>query len=552
MDQASSPGDGLQGTDSHSEWTERLPLALLAVAMAISTWLVLSLNSGLTFYSDEWDPIVNRQGWGVDQIFSPFNGHPTIFPMVIYKLTQEVFGMDSVRPVQVIHAASLLIMNGFLFIYLKTRVGDWMALLGTSLILFMGAALEVFLYAFTINFTGALAAGVGAFVLLDRDDRKGDWGAAILLVVGLCFSMVAAPFVVGALVEWWSNPRKRTSRWFVPGIPILFTFTWWIIWGRGGGESIVLSTLPTLPLDIFTAVAAGFTSLFGLATGDGTESSQPNLIWGRVIAVGAIGLAWWRVWIIGRVPRDFLMVIVTMILFIVLVATGDRNVLESRFQLPVALLLVMAAATLARGLRPSRAQLLGMALVAAFSINGGISLWAERAYGPWERASNFVRASTTGIELAGGDAIPEETLPFASKPDATVGEYLTAAQLYGSPAIDRSEFGGLDQLQLTWMDMAFIGGTGTELDGNPPPKVGRCLVATDDPLEIGPGDYRVENGTNGEVTVSVGRFATEPGVELGAVLPEAVAGLRLPAGEAMDPWSINLEPASARVRLCPG
>ena len=84
--------------------------------MAISTWLVLSLNSGLTFINDEWDPLLNRPGWGIDQIFAPFNGHPTMIPMIIYKTVQELFGMDSTRNSPNSRADKLCIRPGYLAI----------------------------------------------------------------------------------------------------------------------------------------------------------------------------------------------------------------------------------------------------------------------------------------------------------------------------------------------------------------------------------------------------------------------------------------------------
>jgi hypothetical protein len=198
-------GHGDPGADVSVGWRERLPLALLALAMVLSVWLGLSLNSVMTFFADEWDPLLSRSGWGLDQIFAPFNGHPTMIPMVIYKTVQEVFGMDSARPIQAIHAVLLLLMNGALFLYLKRRVGDWAALIGTVMVLFLGAAFEVLLYSFAMNFTGAIAVGIGALVALDRDDRKGDIAASFLRF------LTGRASAGQATVGYWGHERGRAS-----------------------------------------------------------------------------------------------------------------------------------------------------------------------------------------------------------------------------------------------------------------------------------------------------------------------------------------------------
>ena len=548
-------GHGDPGADVSVGWRERLPLALLALAMVLSVWLGLSLNSVMTFYADEWDPLLSRSGWGLDQIFAPFNGHPTMIPMAIYKTVQEVFGMDSARPIQAIHAVLLLLMNGALFLYLKRRVGDWAALIGTVMVLFLGAAFEILLYSFAMNFTGAIAVGIGALVALDRDDRKGDIAASFLLLVGVFFSMVIVPFIVAVAAEWALNPRDRRGRIFVPGVSLGVLVVWWLIWGQNSDEStVVVSNFLLLPDTAFDAIGSGFTSLFGLATGYGNEPNQPNLIWGKVMAIVAVAIAWWRIKVIGSPPRGFLVVAAGLLTYLLLLGmslSDQRQPTFSRFQLPLVIFILMIASTLLEGIRIGAAWLVAGTVVAALSINAGIGLMRERVEERWEPAGLYVRTWLTGTELAGADALPARELQLRMPVMVGVGHYMDVSERYGSPALNRSEISALEPAELTWVDGGFINASGAGLDADPPAsKPSTCRPAAAAPIELKPGRYRVENETKGEVTVLVARLGPTPGTNTGAVLPGSAAGLNLPAGELAEPWQVSFEPGAGRIRLC--
>ena len=548
-------GHGDPGADVSVGWRERLPLALLALAMVLSVWLGLSLNSVMTFYADEWDPLLSRSGWGLDQIFAPFNGHPTMIPMAIYKTVQEVFGMDSARPIQAIHAVLLLLMNGALFLYLRRRVGDWAALIGTVMVLFLGAAFEILLYSFAMNFTGAIAVGIGALVALDRDDRKGDIAASFLLLVGVFFSMVIVPFIVAVAAEWALNPRDRRGRIFVPGVSLGVLVVWWLIWGQNSDEStVVVSNFLLLPDTAFDAIGSGFTSLFGLATGYGNEPSQPNLIWGKVMAIVAVAIAWWRIKVIGSPPRGFLVVAAGLLTYLLLLGVSlsdERQPTFSRFQLPLVIFILMIASTLLEGIRIGAAWLVAGTVVAALSINAGIGLMRERVEERWEPAGLYVRTWLAGTELAGADALPARELQLRMPVMVGVGHYLDVSERYGSPALNRSEISALEPAELSWIDGGLINASGIGLDADPlGSKSSTCRPAATAPIESKPGRYLVENRTRGEVTVLVARLGPTPGTNIGTVLPGSAAGLNLPAGELAEPWQVSFEPGAGRIRLC--
>ena len=199
-----------------------LPWILLGVLMAGSAILILSQTSGFTFIADEWDLVLLRPGWSPDTLLDPFHEHIIIAPALIFKVLQAMFGIGSPRPMQIASTATFVATGLLLFVWLRLRVGDWGALIGAAIVLFLGAAFEDLLWAFQIGYFGSLACGIGALIALDREDRKGDIAAAILLVASISFSSLGIPFALGAVTEWLMNPRERGRRWFVPAAPIVF------------------------------------------------------------------------------------------------------------------------------------------------------------------------------------------------------------------------------------------------------------------------------------------------------------------------------------------
>ena len=84
----------------------------------------------------------------------PYNDHIILAPLSIYKALLAAFGMSSALPFQIVSILVFLLSVVLLFIYLRSRVGDWLALLGVILILFLGAGWNTLLWPFR---SGSLA-----------------------------------------------------------------------------------------------------------------------------------------------------------------------------------------------------------------------------------------------------------------------------------------------------------------------------------------------------------------------------------------------------------
>jgi uncharacterized membrane protein len=565
---ANPGGEEAAGNIRWEDLRERAPLILLAVGMVIAAALLLNLTSKLTFIADEWNLLLLRQGWGPGQLLEPFNGHPIMAPAFVFKSLQEVFGMESARPMQVAATATFLFMNALLFVYLRRRVGDWGALIGTFLILFLGAAFEDLLWAFQIGYFGSLATGLAALIALDRDDHKGDVAASILLVVALTFSSVGIAFVAAGVAEWALNPRDRRKRLFVPGAAILFYAVWWIGWGRTGEGGLepggMISVLTEVPGFMFDAFAAGLTSLAGLATGDGSEPDQPNLIWGQLGVLLFAGLAIWRIRSLGHMPRAFAVTLAGALCFYLLLALAqdanlaagvatERPATASRYQLPSAVFILLMASNLLKGIR-LRPLALGLGgLLGLIAISGGIGLMNDEAEERWQPASAYTRATLSGIEAAAPDSEAGYTFRPGASFDVPASDYLKAVETHGSPAFSPAELRGLDLPFRLTADAALVDAAGIALSGTPPaftratcrrPRIGP-------PLTLAPGSYAVVNDSRTELALSLSRFADPPGTAVGAVLPKATAGLELPEGSLTDPWLLSFA-GTGPVLVCPG
>jgi len=522
----------------------RIPLILLAVAVVGSAAFILGLTSKITFVTDEWNLLLLRPGWGAGQLLDPFHEHTVIAPAFIYKTFQTVFGMDSARPYQLAATGTFLLSAALFFIYVRRRVGDWTALIMCCLILFLGAAFEDLLWAFQVGYFGSLAAGLGALIALDRDDRRGDAGASILLIVSICFSSLGLPFIAGAVVEWLLNPRERRRRFFVPGAAIVFFAVWWLGWGHQAESEFSLSNIPDLPSYLFTSISAGFTAIAGLATGDGSEPDQPHLIWGKLFLVAALLLAAWRLRRRGSVPRGLLVVTAVGLSFYLLAGLNQSDLrppTSSRYQLPSAIFILLVAAWILEGVRIRTAALIVAGVISAFAIGNGLQLMKDQAEDRWQPSSQSLLTSLGAIDLAGDSVRPGYTLLVGLQDPVPIEDYRRATNDFGSPGKSEIELAAGDPPERATADSTLVNALGIELIGRAPLRhitCGRLRAGESHPIRGRNVD--IFNRGDTDLAIGLSRFSDPPGVEIGSILPMVSAGLRLPRDESVRPWRIAI------------
>jgi hypothetical protein len=393
-----------------SDYAGRLavaPLVCLVAAVAGSGTILLIYQSHFTFVLDEWRFLLERQGSGVEVFLDPHVDHIALAPVSIYKALLAVFGMSSALPFQIVSTLIFLLSVVLLFIYLRRRVGDWPALLGGVLILFLGAGWNTLLWPFQIGLSGAVAAGIGALLALDRDDRKGDLIACAMLVVSTSFSELGVMFALGALVSVALGPSPRRSRLYVALVPLVLYGIWYLGWGHEGTSAASLHNLVNSPKFVFDSVSQNLASLLGLATPlDGeTGPYVDGLNWGRILLVIAIGLAIWRLWRVGGPSRWLWAVLAAGGAFWFLSALNAIPVIRTpttgRYQYPGAIFVLLIAAELLRGVRFDKRLLAAATVVTvAAAISGYIFL--HDGYRLREYQSEIVRAQLAAVEIGRG------------------------------------------------------------------------------------------------------------------------------------------------------
>ncbi len=259
----------------------------LVIACAAAAVLLLALTSGLTFFNDEWDVILNRPGWSPHSLLRPHNEHIYLGPVLIYKVLLATLGLRSQAPYEVVNILLVLCVAVLMFVYTRRRLGPWLALLAACVLLFLGSAQEDLVWPGGISFVGALAGGLGALVMLDRRDAASRWWVAVLLVVSISFSTLGVMFALGAGLELWLRDRKWAS--LKPAlIPLLLYALWYLAYGHEASSAASLQNVLAAPRYVAEAVASSLAGALGLYGDD-------PLLWGRPLAIaatiGAIALA---------------------------------------------------------------------------------------------------------------------------------------------------------------------------------------------------------------------------------------------------------------------
>jgi hypothetical protein len=531
---------------------QRAPILLLSVALAASAALLLSYTAHLTFLGDSWELLARRSGWSPGTFLEPFNEHPVVIPALIFKILQATFGMDSAMPFHVVAIALFLLCAVLVFVYMRSRVGDWLALCGAVLLLFMGAAYEDLLWEFQMCFFGSIAGGLGAFLALDRESRKGDILASVLLVAATAFSTLGIPFVVASAVKVALGPSARARRAFVPLVPLAFYATWWLFSGQPSGNQIGLSDIPDFPGYVFDAAAAGIASLLGRQP-IGESEHPPTLAQLLTIVLGIACILWF-----GRGRKMSLGLIVALVLtfsFWGLLAL-DRGPLRfsSRFQYPSAVFLLLIASEALRGYRLPRVAAFVVAVITAAAVAGGISLLDQGYSTRWKPTSDRIKATLAAVDVAGTDAQPTYEIALPPSISVSVGRYRRALRASGTPAYSESQLLGSAEADQRIADEIFIGSTGMRLVPDQPGRHSTCRIVAPrssarPETSLPPsGRFQVMNLTDDDVVVMSGRFAPDASAILGSLPPGASRSVDFAAGRSIRNWRIGTD--GGAIRLC--
>jgi len=420
-----------------------LPTTLFALGAVASGGLLLALGSRLTFLLDDWEILLYRRGFTEQAILSPHGEHILIGPVLVYKALLAIFGMGSALPFRVFSTAMFLASVVLLFIYLRRRVGAWLALVGATLILFLGPAWEDLLWPFQLGFFTGMTGGLAALLGLERGDRRGDRIACLMLTVAIVFSSLGLPFIVGGALQVMRS-RNRWRRVYVIVVPLLVYGLWWIGWGHTAESAFSLKNLATTPMFVVNGISAALASLLGLAT-PGTGLPNNALDWGRPLAVAVAILVAWQLHRTRRVGWELWVVVAVAATFWILAGLNEipgRAPTVSRYQYVGGIFVLLIAAELLRGIQLKWQWTAVVGALAAAAVLSNV-YYLHQAYESYRAISQLERADLGAVDIARATVQPgfilSEEVADTGYVHVEAGPYLSAVDEFGSPGYSPSE-----------------------------------------------------------------------------------------------------------------
>jgi hypothetical protein len=432
-----------QGAAARTGWIDPSGLARLrpsprgwiglCVFLVVGGAFLYHQTSGTTFWSDEWLWAQYRRGNDLGTFLRPYNEHLSLVPIVIYRLLFATAGLRSYVPYRVLVIAMHLVCVAVVFIYASRRVGNLPSLLAAALLLLLGPAYQDILWPFQVAWLISLAAGVGALIMLDRDDRAGDVAACVMLILSLASSSVGLPIALGGIVEVLWGRRRWRDAWVV-AVPLALYGLWWLTYQ----ESTPVSPIRVVPGYVVDAAAGVISAVLGLGQLASSDAGTA-LAWGRPLAIVAVVLLVWRLMRLGRIPPRILTLITILLSFWTLTALSRGSFslpYESRYLYVGCLFVVLLVVELARGiaLRWQAGALLGIAAAAVVVSNIG----ALRDGAAYLRGQAQLTTADLGAMDAARPILKHSYVAthFPGYPIITVvaGPYFAAERAIGSPA----------------------------------------------------------------------------------------------------------------------
>jgi hypothetical protein len=505
---------------------------LLAAAM----WLYAGRD--MTFLQDEWTWIMQRRGGGIDVLLLPHNEHLSLLPVLVYKATWTAFGLDGYLPYRLEVLALHLLCAWFVYVLVARRLGQWAGVLGAGFLLFLGAAWDGLMWGFQIGMVGTTAAGLGALAALDREDRKGDIVAAVLVGCALATTGIGLAVVVGIAVELaW---RREWRRLWVIAAPFALYAVWYLDYGLESRDSISRDNIFAVPEYVVTIASAALGGLFG----PGPPIGQILLVLAFIGLVAALAL--------GRRPTPrFAGAVATLLAFWVLTGLTRAHLEQgdaSRYVYFGGAYVIVAFACVVPAAPLSRPALRAVAVVLAVAILFNVGL--VRFGAEQNRArSDLVRAEVGALQLA-GDGVPAAYVPDAAVlPDVTAGGLRAATADLGWPGYSTAELvqaGGQARAQADRI-LVETGQIALAPDDAPARGAGCTEAAAGTELPVPTAGVRLRT-TAQPAEVRARRYADPEGATLlGVVEVGATVAVRTPPSQRGE-WRLV---TTAAVRVCP-
>jgi hypothetical protein len=552
------------GANRHRVGESALLIAAAGLGLAVVLFLILRTR-GQTFYADEWAFYVRAAGIDRERLLSPHLGNLIFGTVVVYKTMLGIGGAESHTPLRVLWACLDIVCAGLVFALLRTRVGNFAALVPAVLLSVFGAAWEFFGGSLGITAMLCVGSGVGALLAIEHHRRWTDGLACLLLMISLSTLSTGIAFAVGAGALLLISPERWRRIWVV-AIPFAF-YVAWSLWARKyGGSDITVETLANAPASMIASLASVSAALFGAFRLPGApDPGASNLVifanesTGTLIGAVLAGVVIWRL-----ATRRFALRLIPPVAMLLVywgslaLVSPAREPSTGRYQYAAAILVLLLFAELWRDWRPSLGAKLGIAAIGLIALVPNV-VNLGYATSLVHQVSEQDQAKLAVVDALRGRVVPETVI---EPPGATigselvidVGDYFRAKDDFGSPAYSMEELAGASISARQAADREFV--HLLDIKAEPVRAPGGQGCRTLPPGEIGtggtpvpPGGFTVQSRGGTEVTVGLRRFS-ENFLTLEPLSGDGPMRVRVPPDGISKAWWLALESVSA-TRMCP-
>jgi hypothetical protein len=508
---------------------------LIALVIALlGTWRILFLGRDTTFFFDEWSFLLERMSVSIDNILRDHNGHLSAAPVVIYQTLVRIFGVNSYLPYRSLVAAFHFVIVIQIYVLLRRHVSSLVLLPGISVVAFMGAGWQNWLWAFQIGMLGSLIFGLAAASVLLREGTPRNQILVVscvgcsLLFSGVGLSIAAATGLAILIRRW------RISLAGLAAVGVLYGF--WFLWfGQSEGQRGNLSKTPRFVFDSVASAIAGY-GAWPLSVG--------GLLGGFILSMLVVTAKR------RELPVGLAMLIVAAFFGWILTGISRVHLVEpwaSRYVYNgVVLTLPLAVFAISRVFQEKFRLLLLTPLIGVFAL---YSSWddADRASLEFRDRSLIVRAELTAVELSNGNHAVDYQPDPQRAPQITVGPYLDFASHFGSPAYPRDQIRDLPEFARLEMDRVFREAMRMSPGPMDPISDGwQCReVSPNEEIKVPDGARFFGEGIH---QVEVRRFSSLF-IAAGPGTPGEPFLLEIPADTAQLDWQIRIVAAS-NVQVC--
>jgi hypothetical protein len=243
----------------------RAGLALMVLATILAGALILWLERGTTYMSDEWAWIGYASNASVLDTLRPINGHLSVIPLLVSKLSLSLWGTD-IFPLKIVQLIGVLASGWILYAFSRRRVGPLVALAPAMVPMFLGTGAAILLQPLIgLQVIYSLAFGAGALLAVERGSRGGDIVACLLMILSLASFSIGIAFLAGLALAILLFPDSL-RRAYVFVVPLALYGAWWL-WAQkySPANGPEISNVPAIPFYYVDSIASVATALFGRA-----------------------------------------------------------------------------------------------------------------------------------------------------------------------------------------------------------------------------------------------------------------------------------------------